>query len=167
MSKVTVKSKTKLVATPAEFDVYKTRWGYVAYSYEDYKKLKRINMIYHKALKQAGKWKRWIRKAPHNRVIRKWTRNDQGWKVGSSIVGPEPQPSVCDWFSKKLVKLNREPVGRWFDGHTYIKTDNEAAVEYQKSRKPRFKAEDVEEPTWDTKQIDSLLRLAEGWHASL
>lgn len=136
-------------------EVYETKWGFVAYSYEDYKKLKQLNKIFWKARRNAAAWNRWARKQPQNRVQKKWIRNEKGQKIGYEIVGPLPEPNVCELFSKKH---------RWFD--CYV-TDNKIEEEYRKSRKPVPTEEEVEKPGFLSSEIDDLLREAEKWHNSL
>lgn len=135
--------------------IFETKWGYVAYSYEDYKKLKRLNKIFCKARVHAAQWNRWNRKEPQNRVQKKWIRNEQGQKIGHQVVGPLPEPMVCELFSKKH---------RWFD--TYV-TDNLIEVEYRKSRKPMASKEDVIEAGLSSSKINEMLVKAEQWNASL
>lgn len=142
-----------------EKETYKTRFGYVAYSYEDYLKLKRLNRLFYEDCKRAARWKRWVRKAPHNRVLKKWLRNDLGQRIGVEIVGSMPEPVTWDLFSTKLVNIDRKPIGRWFEG--YIRTDNTVEVEYQKARHPQRSPGEVESPGLTTATIDGLLAQAE------
>lgn len=141
--------------------IFETKWGYVPYSYEDYKKLKRLNFIFQKARVGAAQWKRWVRKAPHNRLQRTAIRNEQGQKIGYEIGGPLPEPAVCDLFSTKLVDVNRNPLGRWFEGH--IKTDDTVEIEYKKSHRPLPTEEEVPETKMSSSDIDQLLKKAEEW----
>ena len=145
-----------MMSERTERKVYETKWGYMAYSYEDYLKLKRLNAIYFKALGQASRWERWVRKAPHNRVRRRTVRDDAGRKIGREIVGPRPEPPVCDMFSRKLTTIDREPIGRWFEGWIETK-DHGIAEEYRKARRPTPTRDDVEAPGLTGEQIDRLL----------
>jgi len=135
--------------------VFETKWGYVAYSYGDYKKLKEINKIFQKARTAAAQWNRWNRKDEHNRVQKRWIRNDKGQKTGYEVVGPLPEPKVCELFSKKH---------RWYDEYV---TDNAVELEYRKSRKPVAIREDVEPPRWTSEEITDLLIKAKAWESSL
>ncbi len=130
--------------------VFETRWGFVAYSYEDYTKLKSLYKIFYKARTNAARWNRWARKAPHNRVQRKWVRNELGQKISFEIVGLMSEPNVCKLFSKKH---------RWFNEYV---TDNLIELEYQKSRRPMSEA-DVVEGEFSSAKIDELLIEAEIW----
>jgi len=131
--------------------IFETKWGFVAYSYEDYKKLKQLYRIFYKARINAARWNRWARKAPHNRVKRKWLHNELGQKIGHEIVGLISEPKVCELFSKKH---------RWFNEYV---TDNVIEVEYQKSRRPMAEV-DVVEGKFFSAEIDSLLKKAEEWY---
>jgi len=145
--------------------VFKTKWGYVAYSYEDYNKLKSLNIIFQKARIGASRWKRWVRKAPHNRIRRIPQYNDARQKIGYIQGGPLPEPITCPLFSTKLVDINRKPLGRWFMG--FIKIDNTVEIEYKKARYPVLSADRVEKPELTSEQIDELLHKAEKWYATI
>jgi hypothetical protein len=131
--------------------VFETKWGFVAYSYEDYKKLKRLNKIFCKARTNAACWNRWARKDEHNRVQKKWIRNEKGQKTGYEVVGPLAEPIVCKLFSKKH---------KWFDEYV---TDNMIEIEYSNSHKPVLDKEGVIEAGFTSEQIDSLLVEAAAW----
>ena len=135
--------------------VFETKWGFVAYSYEDYKKLKQLNKIFWKARIAAAQWNRWARKEPQNRVQKRWLRNEKGQKIGYEVVGPLSEPVICDLFSKKH---------RWFD---YYVADNAVEIEYRKSRKPVATEAEVAEAGFSSSEIDKLLKKAEEWHSSL
>ena len=135
--------------------VFKTKWGYVAYSYENYRKLKRLNVSFQKARSRASEFKRWARKDPQNRVQKKWLRNELGQKIGHEIVGPLPEPVVCELFSKKH---------KWFDKYDDCKfyiTDNAIELEYQKARYPMRSPEHVLPGRMTTAEIEKLLISAE------
>ncbi len=132
--------------------VFETKWGFVAYSYEDYKKLKRLNKIFWKARTNAARWNRWARKLPHNRVQKKWIRNEQGQKIGCEVVGPLSEPVVCSLFSKKH---------RWFDQYV---TDDAVEIEYRNSHRPVATAGEVIEAGFSSFDIDKWLKKAEAWY---
>ncbi len=145
--------------------VFETKWGFVAYSYEDYRMLKRLNVIFQKARVRASQWGRWVRKAPHNRVEKIKIRNEKGQKIGVELGGPLPEPVTCDLFSEKLVDLNRKYIRQrgWFEG-SYIVTDDQIEAEYRKSRKPMETSEEVEEAKMSSSEIKKLLKKAEKWN---
>jgi len=152
---------------------FKTRWGYVAYSYEDYKKLKRLNIIFQKARTYAYQWERWVRKAPHNRVRKIWKRDENRHKIGYTISGPLPEPQFCDIFFTKLVDTDRNPIGqRWlnmviYSNIGYIRIDKDIATEYRNSHRPVETSEKVPEANMSSDEIDELLEKAEDWYNSI
>jgi hypothetical protein len=81
--------------------VHKSRWGYHPCDYETFLLLKKLNAFYQRALHRYAVWKRWSRKQPHNRVIRKRILDAQGCKVRSEVVGPMPEPCLCPFFTKR------------------------------------------------------------------
>lgn len=154
--------KTEQVVTGA----HKTRWGYVAYGYGEYLKLKRLHAIYFRALVLAARCERWVRKAPHNRVQRRTLRDAARRPIGREVVGPMPEPLTCGAFTKRLVTADRKPVGRWFEG--WAKTSDRGVVaEYRKARRPMPSSGDVEPRGMGGPEIDALLAEAEAWLATL
>jgi hypothetical protein len=76
------------------FPVHQSRWGWHPCSYEEYLRLKLLHKHYWIAKRCLAEWERWNRKLPHNRVVRRWNRDEQGRKCGFEIVGPKPEPVV-------------------------------------------------------------------------
>ncbi len=155
--------------TATEQGTYKTRWGHVAYSYKDYLKLKKLHKIWFKALRDAARWKRWVRKFSHNRVLRRTLRDAEGRKIGREIVGSAPEPRTCNLFSRKLVDADRKPIVDehneygWFLG--WIETDKTVAVEYRKAKHPKADAAEVGKAGLTGSEIDTMLAAAEEWLA--
>lgn len=58
---------------------------------------------------QAGRWRRWNRKLPHNRVWRPRIHDAQGRRIGYGPPTPIAEPEVHPFFSKKVWL----PSGRW------------------------------------------------------
>lgn len=163
----TMETQAKKQETATEQGIYKTRWGHVAYSYNDYLKLKKLHKIWFKALRNAAKWKRWVRKAAHNRLLRRTLRDADGRIIGREVIGAAPEPRICDLFSRKLVDGDRKPIidehnkYGWFMG--WIKTDDTVAVEYRKAKHPKAEADGVEKAGLTGPEIDAMLAAAEGW----
>jgi hypothetical protein len=61
---------------------FRSRWGFHPCDYATYRKLKLLNLVYHRAVRLAHAWERWQRKAPHNRVRRHRIRDEQGRTIG-------------------------------------------------------------------------------------
>ena len=79
-------------------EVHKGRWGFYPCDYETYKKLKQLHKWHEQAVRDWSNWCRWDRKEPQNRVIRKYTRDADGRKIGSEIVGPRPRAGGLSVF---------------------------------------------------------------------
>jgi hypothetical protein len=76
---------------------FESRWGYHPCDYQTFLKLKAIHKWHWQTVRDYANWQRWSRKQPQNRVIRRWKR-ENGIKVGYEIVGPRPEPQVCDFL---------------------------------------------------------------------
>lgn len=165
----TMETQAKQQETATEQGTYKTRWGHVAYSYEDYLKLKKLHKIWFRALRDAARWKRWVRKLPHNRLSRRTIRDAAGRRIGREVIGPAPEPRTCDLFSRKLVDADRKVIVSernkygWFIG--LIETDDTVAVEYRKAKHPKADAAEVGKAGLTGPEIDKMLADAEGWLA--
>lgn len=161
--------ETQKQETATEQGTFETRWGHVAYSYEDYLKLKKLHKIWFRALRSAAVWKRWVRKAPHNRLSRRTLRDAEGRRIGREVIGPTTEPRTCELFSRKLVDVDRKPIVDdrnkcgWFMG--WIKTDDAVAVEYRKAKHPKADAGEVGKAGLTGPEIDSMLAAAEEWLA--
>ncbi|MBT6053042.1 MAG: hypothetical protein HOG49_40085 [Candidatus Scalindua sp.] len=86
------------MTTMTETKVYQSKWGFHPCDLETYKKLRKLNQWFLKAQIKAAEWNRWARKDEHNRVIKKFVRNDQGQRIGCEIVCPKPEPTVDSPF---------------------------------------------------------------------
>lgn len=81
--------------------VYHGKYGYYPCSKEIFFKLKALNKALTKAKHQAAGWYRWARKAPKNRVIREYVRNEQRQKIGSKIISFMKEPEIDTFFCQK------------------------------------------------------------------
>lgn len=155
--------------------VFETKWGFVSYSYENYKKLKRINFILQKTKSAANRWKRWVRKDPHNRVYKTYTRNEKGQKTGYVLGDRIPEPKVCEDFCTKVVDIYGDSipgVSRYVNGkyvehittHSIFK-GKDIITEYQIARFPRNK-KDLIKAGFTTDDVNELLLLLENWYES-
>lgn len=140
-----------------QFTGFKTRWGYVSYSYEDYKNLKKLHHLYNQALMNLGKFKRYNRKLPKNRTIKKILRNNLNQKIGTNIIGPMPEPKLNPFFITHIPNgiLNKQ---KWI--YEFFKIDDHQIVsEYKKARMP-VNQENVLKPSFTSEQIIELLKQA-------
>jgi len=77
--------------------VFKSRWGYHPCDCETYFALKRLHHLWSLVYRREAAWKRWDRKDPHNRIIRKKLRNVNGQCVGyEPTTTPIPEPKTPD-----------------------------------------------------------------------
>ena len=74
--------------------IHQGKWGFYPTDYEHYQLLKQLNKHFTAARAIFCDYLRWDCKLPHNRVLRKWKRNEKGQKIGCEIVGPKPDPRL-------------------------------------------------------------------------
>ncbi len=77
---------------------FRSRWGWHPCDYATFALLKRLNAAYWRALRHYATWRRWHRKMPHNRVLWRRVRDEQGRKVGTEVMGPWPEPPLPALF---------------------------------------------------------------------
>lgn len=85
------------ITNPAQ-QVFQGRFGYYPCNYETYRKIRAIYSHYWQALHSYGRWTRWNRKEPQNRVSYSRVRNDKGQVVGKVLVGPVSEPQRSNVF---------------------------------------------------------------------
>ncbi len=125
-------------------EVHQGRWGFYPCDWATYQKLKKISQEYQKGLRQHFAWCRWLNKLPHNRVIRRWKRNESGQRIGCEIIGPAPEPQV----NRLFLYLEK-------NYSSFSKID--LLVEYRKARYPAVTAEEVKPLLLTLQQIDILM----------
>ena len=121
--------------------VHETRWGFVPCSYELYKKIKRLNFLYCKNLKELGRHRRFYRKEPQNRVRKEYTFNENGQRNGYTTK-PLSTPTPCEVF----------------DSHGTVPCC------YEMARRPVSSPEAAPELPYTEEVIDSMLAEAELWY---
>src|SRR6516225_8096333 len=77
---------------------FRSKWGWHPCDYATFALLKRLHAAYWRALRQYAAWQRWRRKMPHNRVLRRRIRDEQGRKIGVEVIGPWPEPPLPAGF---------------------------------------------------------------------
>src|SRR5947209_1054995 len=87
-----------LSSLPITNMAHQSRWGWHPCDYATFLLLKELNRLYERALRQFAAWRRWQRKMPHNRVIRRTIVDAHGRKIGAEIVGPMPEPQLPPLF---------------------------------------------------------------------
>jgi hypothetical protein len=149
--------------------VHKSRWGYHPCDYQTFQLLKWLNGQYQKALRGYAAWKRWSRKQPQNRVIRRRLVDAQGRLVGREVVGPRPEPPLCQLFCR------REPVvsHRSADGpcvredvriERVTMTHEDLPAAYRAARTPWASPGLVPPRVYSAEAIRELAALAEVWY---
>jgi hypothetical protein len=127
-------------------EVHKSRFGFHPCPWEVFAKLKCLHRWYWQTVREFAAWKRWERKLPTNRVIRRWIRDASGRRVGCEGVGPRPEPTYCPAFVRHG-KAN----------------DNGFVGDYQNARMPRAVAERVMPLSHSFDEIDAMFRRVASW----
>lgn len=160
----------------AQTQVFQSKFGFHPCTRETDKKLRFLNGIYQKALSMSAAWERWDRKAPHNRVLRRRLRDEQGRVIGRETVLddqaqpiPMPEPEICPIFSDKMLrKTNWSRDGKYHRTPieiTVVETDGPYILAAaRQARKPQPTAEDVRPlPLSEEEEIDALYQRAKEW----
>jgi hypothetical protein len=149
--------------------VHKSRWGYHPCDYETFLLLKKLNACFLRALHRYTAWKRWSRKQPHNRVIRKKMVDAQGCKVGSEVVGPMPEPCLCPFFTKreKVVSHRKSKGGpiKAEGGAERLHLEYSDLPEvYRAARTPVLREDLVAPLKYSPEEIRGLVQQVEAWY---
>ena len=95
--------------------IYRSRWGYHPVDYDTYRMIKKLAGYYWKAVSQWKTHRRWERKAPQNRVIRRTIYNSEcratRQKIGTEVVGPLKEPRTSNVFAGTKFIDNPHPMG--------------------------------------------------------
>ena len=137
--------------------VFQSRWGYHPCDYATFRLLRKLNGYFERARRRFAAWKRWQRKLPHNRVIRRRIVDARGRKSGSEVVGPRPEPLLCPVFVERVNVVQRGvPAGE----RVRLLFDDLPAV-YRAARTPRSKAQDVTPLPYSAEMLRGLLAQVE------
>ena len=139
--------------TTQNANVFETRFGFVPCDYEHYKKLRRLQYLYLLSRKADAAHERWSRKAPQNRVERRWIRNQQGQKVKRIAVGPLAQPKGgLEMFNKRYGTSWSSPT-----------LGEQVVADYRNAKYPKSSAVEVGQVILSAEEIFKLLEQAEAW----
>lgn len=146
--------------------IFRSRWGFHPCSYETFLKLKHLNGLYFRALREAAAWRRWHRKEPHNRVSRPRLRNQAGQVVGYGPPVPVSEPRLSTLFTQfvQVPRFVDRRGGACPDGffEPEVKLDPPTVVEdYRKARQPAADAAAVAPLSMSPGQIDELFDLTQ------
>jgi hypothetical protein len=93
------------VKVEQKVESHEGRWGWHPCDYQTFRKLKLLHKYYWITVRQFSNWKRWDRKEPQNRLIRKWTTEEVRLVDGTTasrplkkVVGEIPEPKYCPFF---------------------------------------------------------------------
>jgi hypothetical protein len=135
---------------------HRSRWGWHPCDYETYLLLKELNALCEKARRQYAAWQRWERKMPHNRVIRRKVKDDQGRVIRTEVIGPRPEPPLPAPFCTRYQAVVR---GRAIERVAFSDLGIPAA--YRAARKPAASKEEVKPPGLTPEQVNRLAALAD------
>ena len=116
----------------------------------------------------AHAWERWKRKDPHNRVIRRRIRNEEGQTIGYEPPVALPEPKICSVFSRKVFQqLHVDKKGNFsragfmeekvVTDHLWIPCD------YDSARKPRTDLAQVHSLHRSLAELEELFEEARHW----
>jgi hypothetical protein len=148
--------------------IYASRWGYHPCDYQTYRKLKLLHAVYQKAVRQAHAWRRWKRKDPHNRVLRRRIRNSLRQTIGHEPAVPRAEPPLCPLFLQKISQKRYADKKGVHYPNGYLEEEvaiNELgiALDYAQARKPVSSPNDVAGLQNTVAQITSLYDQARDW----
>jgi hypothetical protein len=148
--------------------MFQSRWGFHPCDYQTYRKLKFLNQVYLQAVRLAHAWARWKRKDPHNRVIRRRIRNEQGDVIGYEPSVPLPEPRICPVFAQKLVeKRHVDKKGNFsregFMEEKVVTDDRGISAEYASARTPVADPSGVQPLHHTVAELEELYEAARTW----
>ena len=154
-----------MTTTTETIQVNKSKYGFHSCDRETFLKLKRLHKEYYIALRQKSIWDRWDRKAPQNRVIRKWTRNEKRQKIGYTIVGPSPEPEINSIFNEKINKkshwgkngqYHREQIE---ETYVNMKDRYDIVANFQRAKRPQASPKFVEKLSITKEEIETVYNM--------
>jgi len=145
---------------------FRSRWGWYQCDYATFGLLKQLHAAYWRALRQYATWKRWHRKMPHNRVLRRRIRDERGRKIGMESIGPWPEPLLPSLFCTR-----RQVLTHWSEDGKPLKEgrlmeevvfdDLGIPEAYRTARRPAATDQEVMALRLSPKEIRRLVALAD------
>jgi hypothetical protein len=144
----------------------RSKWGWHPCDYATFALLKRLHTAYWRALRQHATWKRWQRKMPHNRVLRRRIRDEQGRKIGMEIVGPWPEPPLPALFCTRRQVLtywseDGKPLPQGRMTEEVIFDDLGIPEAYRAARRPMATEAEVQPLRWTRDELSCLVQRAD------
>lgn len=151
-----------------ESAMFQSRWGFHPCDYQTYRKLKTLNQVYRQAIRLAHAWARWKRKDPHNRILRRRIRNEKGQTIGYELPVPLPEPSICSFFSQKIIEIRYvDKKGNFsregFQEEKVVTDDLRIPADYVSARKPVANAAEVQPLHHTVAELEELFENARTW----
>jgi hypothetical protein len=148
--------------------VFPSRWGLHPCDYATYRKLRFLNMVYQRAVRQAHAWDRWQRKDPHNRVSRRRIRNEKGQTIGYAAPVPVAEPPLCPVFSRKVqekrfVDKKGKHFREGFLDERVLTDECRINADYAAARRPVSAPGDIQPLRCSHVEIDELFDRARAW----
>lgn len=148
------------MSTQVQQNVHQSRFGYHPCDYPTFCKLKVLNKVYQLARSRAAAWKRWDRKAPHNRIVRERIRNSSGQVVGYRPPVPMPEPEIIPIFSEKVCSQSFYRNGQYdkngFDVCNVELDPPTICEDYFNARHPKASPEEVVRLRLSQEEIDRM-----------
>ena len=147
------------IVSPA---VFQSRWGFHPFSIQVSRQLRRLNVAYQRALRQAAAWNRWNRKEPQNRVVRPRIRNDKWQVIGYGRAEPVGEPKLCPVFCFMGDRVDYCRGGP--DGFTAVKTQvakNDGGLGHRIWKTARYARTPMPTPEQAIRNDHDLLTVAE------
>jgi hypothetical protein len=138
--------------------VFQSRWGFHPCDYETFQLLKRLHALFEHARRRFAEWKRWKRKLPHNRVLRRVIRDAAGRKVGTEVIGPRPEPELSPVFCERLMIVR----GGAPAGERVRLLYEDLPEAYREARRPKATSEEAKPLRYSAETLRELLRHVEG-----
>lgn len=136
------------------------RWGFYPCGVEVCRKLRRLNVLRCRSRVAGATWRRWDRKLPHNRIVRRTVHDSAGRPIrrepvldgaGQTIPIPEPRRPIAPFFIR--------PAGKSFD----VEVATLIEADYRNARYPKSSAEQVVPLALTEGQIDEQIARYETW----
>lgn len=147
---------------------FRSRWGFHPFAYATYRKLKLLSLVWERAIRLAHTWRRWKRKAPHNRVSRRRLRDAEGRTIGYADPVPRAEPPLCPLFTRKVqekrfVDAKGNIIREGFLDENVVTDDPGIASDYSAARRPAASPDAVRPLRCTSAQIDALYEQAVAW----
>jgi hypothetical protein len=151
-----------------ESAMFQARWGFHPCDYQTYRKLKILNQVYRQAIRLAHAWARWMRKDPHNRVLRRRIRNEKGQTIGYEPPVPLPEPRICSVFFQKIIEIRHvDKKGHFsregFEEEKVFTDDLRIPADYASARKPVANPAEVQSLHQTVAELEALYEKARTW----